>query len=284
MKVSEFLSKAKNIEALETKYKLGTFLNKKSSEKLLTDCSGMIKGILWGYPDGGKYASNGVPDINADTMISRCSEVTTDFTKMKAGWIVWMKGHVGVHIGDGIIIEATSAWNGCVQRTFAKGSGYTNTNNLKSRKWTKCGKLDKYIDYEEVIEAEQYQLIKVCKVYKTANNAKNRKDYVGYYATGKYYVFNESGGMINITKKAGVAGGWINPEDNTAGSYYPKYTGSSTKIDTVLKAIGVPDKYIGSWLKRLPVAKKQGISVYTGSASQNSKLISLAKQGKMLKV
>lgn len=70
----------------------------------------------------------------------------------------------------------------------------------------------------------------------------------------------------------------------TTTSYYKKYTGKSQKIDEVLKAIGVPSKYYGSWKKRKEIAKKNSIKDYTGTAKQNTTLISLAKQGKLKKV
>ena len=67
-------------------------------------------------------------------------------------------------------------------------------------------------------------------------------------------------------------------------SYYKKYTGTSSKVDEVLKAVGVPSKYRGNWKNRKPVASKNGISNYEGSANQNNKLISLAKQGNLKKL
>jgi len=69
----------------------------------------------------------------------------------------------------------------------------------------------------------------------------------------------------------------------TTVSYYSKYSGKSVRIDTIFKAIGVPAKYRGTYKKRLPVAKKNGISNYTGTAAQNKKLIDLAKKGKLVK-
>lgn len=62
--------------------------------------------------------------------------------------------------------------------------------------------------------------------------------------------------------------------------YYPKYTGTSTKIDIVFKAIGAPN---GNVKNRTPVANKNGISNYTGTSDQNLSLISLAKRGKLKK-
>lgn len=66
-------------------------------------------------------------------------------------------------------------------------------------------------------------------------------------------------------------------------NYYPKYTGKSYGIDTVFRAIGVPEVYCGNWKDRKPVAAANGISKYTGNPAQNTKLVSLAKQGKLKK-
>lgn len=78
---------------------------------------------------------------------------------------------------------------------------------------------------------------------------------------------------------------WFTDHTDTSSkvSYYSKYTGSSKKIDTVFKAVGVPAKYRGSYMKRLPVAYANGIKLYTGTFEQNIKLIGLAKSGKLKK-
>ena len=135
---------------------------------------------------------------------------------------------------------------------------------------------------------ETYKLVTSCKIYMNAANAKNRKSSVGTYSAGTYYVFNKSGGMINITKTKGVAGGWINPNDNKTasssssasfGSYYKKYTGSTDSIVTALNSIGVDSSYSN----RKKIATANGISGYSGTASQNTKMLSLLKQGKLKK-
>jgi hypothetical protein len=63
--------------------------------------------------------------------------------------------------------------------------------------------------------------------------------------------------------------------------YYPKYTGDSYGIDTVFRAIGVPEKFIGSWAKRKPIAQANNIEDYSGTHGQNVALIALAKVGKL---
>lgn len=152
MKVKDFINKAIEVEKLPTLYKLGKFMNSKSGKYYLCDCSGLIKGILWGYPENGKYGDNGVPDINANTMISRCSKVSTNFNKLPVGALVWMSGHIGIHVGNGVCVESSPIWEDGIQCTFIKGSGYSNTRRLHERKWTKQGLLDKYIDYSSNTE------------------------------------------------------------------------------------------------------------------------------------
>lgn len=65
----------------------------------------------------------------------------------------------------------------------------------------------------------------------------------------------------------------------TGTSYYPKYTGSSVSIVDALKAVGVDS----SKSNRTKIAKANGITNYTGTASQNTQLLNLLKQGKLKK-
>ena len=114
------------------------------------DCVCLIKGLLWGWNGdksktygGASYASNGVPDIGADSMITKCTELSTDFSNIEVGEAVWMKGHIGIYIGNGLAVECTPKWNNCVQITACNctKSGYNRRN------WTKHGKLP-YVTYE----------------------------------------------------------------------------------------------------------------------------------------
>lgn len=65
---------------------------------------------------------------------------------------------------------------------------------------------------------------------------------------------------------------------------YPAYIGPAAHLDTILKAIGVPAAYIGSYKKRRPLAEANGIANYQGTARQNLDLIALARAGKLVKV
>ena len=124
-------------------------INAASADTFGFDCVCLIKGLLWGWNGdasaiygGAKYASNGVPDIGADSMIGVCKDVSTDFSKIEVGEAVWCKGHIGIYIGGGLAVECTPAWKNCVQITACNctKSGYSRRN------WTKHGKLP-YVSY-----------------------------------------------------------------------------------------------------------------------------------------
>lgn len=116
------------------------------------DCICMVKGVLWGFTGdknatygGAKYASNGVPDINADQMITRCKEVSTDFSNIEVGEYLYLPGHCGIYIGDGLAVECTPKWENKVQITAVANMGEKSGYN--SRRWTSHGKLP-YVTYD----------------------------------------------------------------------------------------------------------------------------------------
>ena len=108
------------------------------------DCVNLIKSLLWGWTGdkkaiygGAIYTAHGIPDIGADAMISYCSNVSTDFSRIEIGEAVWMSGHIGVYIGNGLAVECTPIWRDGVQITSCNCTkvGYNR------RDWTKHGKI-----------------------------------------------------------------------------------------------------------------------------------------------
>lgn len=180
MKASEFITKLKDIALnYNTLYVMGCFgapLNAANKKRYCTeyeynaqatrakmieaasadtfgfDCVNLIKGVLWGWNGnkqhaygGATYNTNGVPDVNADSMITLCKNVTTDFSYIEIGEAVWCKGHIGIYIGDGLAVECTPAWENKVQITAVGNIG--SKSGYNTRKWTKHGKLP-YIEYD----------------------------------------------------------------------------------------------------------------------------------------
>lgn len=178
MTVNEFIKKIKDVQQHDTVYMLGTF-GQPVSESLIQskknqlpswytqtrinlfrtyigkrfafDCVGLIKGVLWGWNadmsasrGGAEYASNGVGDMNETTMINMCSGVSTNFSGIVPGEVVWLSGHIGVYIGDNLVIECTPKWKNNVQYSGLGNLG--GKSGYNTRTWTKHGKLP-WIDY-----------------------------------------------------------------------------------------------------------------------------------------
>lgn len=76
--------------------------------------------------------------------------------------------------------------------------------------------------------------------------------------------------------------------DKTDTKYYPCYIGDSPRVDEVMKAIGADKDYDNTqnkpYLRRKPIATANGIKNYSGTATQNNKIIKLAKDGKLRRV
>lgn len=76
-------------------------------------------------------------------MIKVCKNVTTDFSRIEVGEAVWMEGHIGVYVGDGLAVECTPRWKNKVQITACN----RNVSGYDRRNWTKHGKLP-YVEYK----------------------------------------------------------------------------------------------------------------------------------------
>ena len=178
-------------------------INAASSDTFGFDCVNLIKAILWGWKGdktktygGAQYAINGVPDINADGMIAKCLNVSTDFSNLEIGEAVWCPGHIGVYIGDGLAVECTPAWDNCVQVTACNRS----VSGYNRRNWKKHGRLP-YITYEKETNKKEskkletgndivwelmngkhkVEISEVAKAIKALDKAKNNAEFNSLY-------------------------------------------------------------------------------------------------------
>lgn len=99
------------------------------------DCVGLIKGYLWSK--NGKIAYDISQDKDVSGMRANCTVVGNikRIPEIK-GLLVFMKGHVGVYIGNGEVIEARGHAYGVVKTKLA------------DRPWVEYGML-KWLEYEE---------------------------------------------------------------------------------------------------------------------------------------
>lgn len=114
-----------------------------SSNTFCFDCSGLVKGVLWGFTGNGNlltggasYCTHGVPDLNAAGLIKECKDVATLSQRdPEPGELLYMRGHCGVYVGGGNVVECTPKWKNGVQVT-----------KLSARKWEKHGFLP-WVEY-----------------------------------------------------------------------------------------------------------------------------------------
>lgn len=117
--------------------------------------------------------------------------------------------------------------------------------------------------------------------------------------TGTYYVYDGKtvSGRIRITTsasncgKTGMVTGWVDVSDVTkvtatttttttsSTKYFKKYTGTSGSIVEALNSLGEKSSY----QYRATIAKANSITLYIGTATQNTKMLTLLKQGKLIK-
>lgn len=200
MTSKEFVEKLKEIQKMNTIYATGMFGQKiensiitakavqypkqYSDAKVRTlrslvgknyygfDCVGLVKAVLWGFPNT-KYLSNNVSDFSDAGAMTLCAPTSYNMQNIEVGEILWMQGHIGVYIGNGEVIECTTNWSGNVL-----------ISRLSQRNWVKHGKL-KYIDYSNTNKAntEVYKM-NILKYGSTGNDVtifESMMKKLGYY-------------------------------------------------------------------------------------------------------
>jgi hypothetical protein len=127
--------------------------------------------------------------------------------------------------------------------------------------------------------------------FSTADEAEKLKA-TGLFEAAFAYVSQEKtpvyNGDVLVTKTKGhtaiVVSGNARPSEtastSTSTTYYPKYTGKSDSIVDALAAVGETDT---SKTHRTKIAAANGITGYSGTAAQNTKLLVLLKNGKLKK-
>ena len=116
--------------------------------KRTVDCASLIKSYLW-WDDGNIRYDSSI-DVSADTMfyIAKVKGSINNIPEIP-GLIVYKKGHVGVYIGNGKVIEARGTKYGVVET------------DLNDRGWTDWFKstLVEYVDVDKELNWKQ-QIVK----------------------------------------------------------------------------------------------------------------------------
>ena len=139
------------------------------------DCICFIKSLFWGWQGdanqvygGAAYKSNGVPDIGTDQLINICTDVSEDFSTIVPGEYVWLPGHCGIYVGDGLAAEATFEPAEGVQLQCVLPMGVKP--DMPATGWKKHGKLP-WISYDAQPEEVRHYRVTLEGVDSTALGA-----------------------------------------------------------------------------------------------------------------
>ena len=185
------------------------------------DCVCLIKGILWGWNGnknhvygGAAYTSNGVPDIGTEQIIAQCTDVSTDFSKLQIGELLWMQGHVGVYIGGGKCVECTPAWKNCVQITDV-----LNVRSGTGHRWTKHDKLP-YVTYNGT------------DVDTPAAGTASKVEEKPKLKTLPTLMYGDRGSMVTVLQNLLIYNGYDVGPDGADGDYGGKTKAAVTKLQS----------------------------------------------------
>lgn len=126
-------------------------ISKATPDTWAFDCNNLVMSVIYGWCGdmsknyGGADYSNPTW-FTTESLLQTCSDVSNNFNTIERGELVWIKGHVGVYIGNGIVVECTPKWLGCVQ--FTNLGNLTQYKNGHYRTWSKHGKLP-FINYNQ---------------------------------------------------------------------------------------------------------------------------------------
>lgn len=167
MTASEYIRRLEVIAARNTYYS-NKYPNNlcyiHSDGRTSADCWNLIKALLNGYDVNKttvgyfqKDLSN-TGDCTVDGLIKQCTDVSTNFKKLKNGEprLLYMKNHAGSFIGEKVIdgkvynvIESTGSWERKVLYSYVDETGARRhyKGAAKNGQWTKHGKMTAWLDY-----------------------------------------------------------------------------------------------------------------------------------------
>ena len=160
MSKKEFVSKLETLAKQKSKYRMKYPYNLLywDGSTWWCDCSNLLKALFNGRNINDKTKGSyqrtlkDPPDVGADRLINLCTDLSSDFSKLKSGEprLIHMNGHIGTYIGKELkvkagtvnVIECTGALGGGIKYTDVDKKGNRLTCKGCSRnlgRWTKHG-------------------------------------------------------------------------------------------------------------------------------------------------
>lgn len=143
------------------------------------------------------------------------------------------------------------SYNGMVNVTMIKDEpgAWINPKNVKfENNHSKTAVKSEKVKYENVENQKgDYTLRENTKSYSSLSDAKTQTNSIESLEKGRYYIFELSDGMINLSKNENDSGVWINPKENVNKAKTSNFINESIKIDNSdNKVEDVVEKYIAN--------------------------------------
>ena len=160
----EYVSKLKTLAERKTGYnnKYPYNLLYVHKDKITGDCLNTIKALLNGYNiynnNVGYYQRDlsNTGDVSEATLLSMCTDISTDFSQIPKGALLYMRGHVGTFVSltkrngkEYNVIECTKSFGGGIVYSWvdADGTRRSHKGGVKNGKWIQFGKMTKFLSY-----------------------------------------------------------------------------------------------------------------------------------------
>lgn len=136
-----------------TKLSRRNLISKADDDTWAFDCNNLLMSVIYGWCGDENKIYGGADYSNptwftTETLLATCYDISSNFNIIERGELVWIKGHVGCYIGNGIVVECTPKWKDGVQ--FTNLGNLTQYKNGNYRVWSKHGKLP-FITYNQSI-------------------------------------------------------------------------------------------------------------------------------------
>ena len=155
-KASDLVKWAEDQYKKKNRYKSGGIGRYDSDGTRQFDCCGLFKCFMWHdySTNNARYYGKTQKDLSCEGLLAEAKE-KGDISSIPEipGMLVYMKGHMGIYIGNGKVIESTAAKfdgkKGRIYKTYFKGDG--KGCDGKRATWTKWFK-SPYITYENEVK------------------------------------------------------------------------------------------------------------------------------------